>query len=824
MFSSASFSQTVNFQGIDPSFTPSSYTIPVSVTPSPSCTSNDIFTISNIPNWLIVNNTPGNTVSGTAICDTFNNTYSYTYTVRINTANTGSFLPSTQTANLNHSVSFINSIPSDTVNLTILPRLSVDPINNSVDYEGVQGGPSFTLLNLKTITLSGQCDTSSSVNITFSSSDSWIQDPPAQNNVACAANKTYSTSFDINLDNANAGQLTANQYFGAVVFTVDQGSASITTSASVSLKVAVPLTTAATPSPIDFSGDQGGPFTPLSTTQVTISGSCDISLTTPHIIFSSNENWLVKPGLALPNCVGDTYSFLFDVALDPQFANVLSPGQFQDTLTYTVDQGGLSVTASTDINLDVKAPIIPITISSTPGPFNFDGFNGGPFNPSASISVVLSGTCDSASNAPVVDFNPSENWLLQPASLNLNCQAGNYTYSFDIALDANNASLLADGVYPATMEYEVKQNGQTKQSSTAVVLTVNALPVSKKLDKDEAASYAVGRKTMRASTTKQSSIIHGHVKKILKNPGKKYGQSSASNYTSGGISVARYIEQNQDKTLDSVDIASQFIQGAGGLQYGLSGGDANQQKGVWLEATGINLSDSGIRSFSADGNLYMAGFDYQFGEQDNMLVGVSLSYAEMDAKTTYNNGDLDSDEIMLTTYFGLLYDDYLVIDAQLGYGDLDYKQNRNNNAITSSFDANKYFFSINAGLFKRFDQLNLITNLGYLYARENQDSYTESSGDYLSSQTLNFGQVKVGGEVNYMINDNFELISKLDYLYDTKFAQIAGTNDDPSAFDGGIGINFYGGDAFSAGFYVSKIFERKKEDEDSYSFNLNYSF
>ncbi len=275
---------------------------------------------------------------------------------------------------------------------------------------------------------------------------------------------------------------------------------------------------------------------------------------------------------------------------------------------------------------------------------------------------------------------------------------------------------------------------------------------------------------------------------------------------------------------------------------GLSAGDREQKFGIWgnFAITGSD-DEHAITESDFDLNNYIIGIDCRFTPKT--VAGLSLTYETLDGTTKYNAGEMDSDGFTLSPYFAVLIADHFSIDLSAGYSWINVDQNRNQerriepgrDVIKSSLDSERMFVSANANGYYAVDRLNLSGNVGYLYAQEEQDPFTETDDiNYsrdVSSNKIQFGQLNVGGEIGYAF-DSWEPYFNAAFEYDTSYDKdistygqdISDVDYDRSGFTVGGGFRFLIFNALQGDVQATKVLARENYDEHSVMGNLRFEF
>jgi hypothetical protein len=100
---------------------------------------------------------------------------------------------------------------------------------------------------------------------------------------------------------------------------------------------------------------------------------------------------------------------------------------------------------------------------------------------------------------------------------------------------------------------------------------------------------------------------------------------------------------------------------------------------------------------------------------------------------------------------GLLLNEWLTLDATVGYGDTQTDQFRTagGTRVSSDVESSRMFGSVNATATHSFDRLLVSGRTGLLYATQKDDSFVESNGTVIPEQRTNLGRFLIGGELAY---------------------------------------------------------------------------
>lgn len=266
-------------------------------------------------------------------------------------------------------------------------------------------------------------------------------------------------------------------------------------------------------------------------------------------------------------------------------------------------------------------------------------------------------------------------------------------------------------------------------------------------------------------------------------------------------------------------------------QMGGSAGDGfDYPWGAWVSYSYSEYEDDFVSTaFDADRYSITGGLD--FSPWDNMVAGFSLGYESNNIDTAFNSGAMDVESFTLAPYAGLLVSDQWSADLSVGFSTVDTDQFRTFGGVrtTSSVDAERRFIAGNLNYYRVFDSWTFSARGGLLYARENQDAYTESDGTINAEREFKFGQASVGGELAWVL-DGFEPYASASYQYDysrddivvvSTAAQPANDKDD---FLVGAGVRWFGLDGFTAVAEWSTVVGREDFEDTSVRLLLRGDF
>lgn len=263
-----------------------------------------------------------------------------------------------------------------------------------------------------------------------------------------------------------------------------------------------------------------------------------------------------------------------------------------------------------------------------------------------------------------------------------------------------------------------------------------------------------------------------------------------------------------------------FLEG----QQGMAAGGGEGKIGVWINS-GWSDIENDLSSTAMDGDVFsvFGGADYMV--TDRLFLGVSAGWETSDIDTTFNRGTIESDGFTIAPYALFVINNWLTFDASAGYSWLNYDTTRTNLAgtlVNGSFDSNRWFASANLTGYYSVNNWNLSGSVGYLYTKEEQDSFTESDGTLNRDQTVKLGQINVGATVGYSLGKMEPYVTATYQIDTTRTDIVVGTNQAQPANDE-TGFILGGGVRFSLSDRVSGALEATTEEgrEDVSSTTVN---
>lgn len=263
---------------------------------------------------------------------------------------------------------------------------------------------------------------------------------------------------------------------------------------------------------------------------------------------------------------------------------------------------------------------------------------------------------------------------------------------------------------------------------------------------------------------------------------------------------------------------------------GMAGGGAASKFGVWTQGTYSHIDKSEV-GLEMTGNVYngVVGADYKI--TDRYMAGLALSWEHTELDTAYNNGTFTGSGVSVVPYFGITLTPNWTVDVSGGYGWLSYDNDRNNGAVSGSYNARRTFVSGNLTGSFAHDNWRLQPKASVSYIHEFQDGYTEHGGGNaaVDSDTVEFGRLSGGSKIGYAIGNGVPYIKVMGEWDFLKPAAVTKANGQvSSSSDGGgvigLGYEIYSGDFIgSAEVNYNSLF---REDLELYTVALRarYAF
>ncbi len=264
---------------------------------------------------------------------------------------------------------------------------------------------------------------------------------------------------------------------------------------------------------------------------------------------------------------------------------------------------------------------------------------------------------------------------------------------------------------------------------------------------------------------------------------------------------------------------------------GLNAGDGLAiPYGIWGNYSYTDYeNDFSATAFDGTNHSFLGGIDFSFW--DNTVTGVAFGYDNGSIDTTFNAGHQDTDTYTLAPYFGALLSDTWSVDATAGFSRVKYDQFRTAGVtrVTSTPESDRYFAALNLNGVTYYNNWIIGGRIGYLWARNKLETYTESNGAVVGKSTTKVGTWSVGGDVAYSMQ-NYEPFVGLTYSHDYSFTKIAivGTGPQPANDRDDVllrlGVRYFNTDRISGNLEYTTRLSREDFSEDRIGMTLRADF
>ncbi len=268
----------------------------------------------------------------------------------------------------------------------------------------------------------------------------------------------------------------------------------------------------------------------------------------------------------------------------------------------------------------------------------------------------------------------------------------------------------------------------------------------------------------------------------------------------------------------------------GGQADGLNAGDELMKGfGAWASFSHSEFeNDLSSLAFDGDRNTFLFGID--LSPSPGLVVGLAAGYEFSDIDTKVNLGNIETDGFSVIPYFGYLINDTFSVSGSGGYSFIDADQFRTaaGTRITSDAQSDRYFGTVNLdGLWFRGNWI-FGSNIGLLWANNEQEAFTESNGTLVAEQDTKLRQWSLGGNVAYTYG-NFEPFISAVYSRDFVFTEILVTTGPQPSNDRddilfGAGVRYYSDKGISGNLEYNKRLDRDDFDEDMINLSVRVEY
>jgi hypothetical protein len=264
---------------------------------------------------------------------------------------------------------------------------------------------------------------------------------------------------------------------------------------------------------------------------------------------------------------------------------------------------------------------------------------------------------------------------------------------------------------------------------------------------------------------------------------------------------------------------------------GMSAGEGSSAPvGAWLSYSYADTeNDFASTAFSSARHSGLFGLDIM--PADNWLLGVSVGLERSSVKTGFNNGEQDITAFTVAPYMGLVFNDWLTLDASIGISDVKNEQFRlqATTRVNSKVRSTRWFANINLAASYSFDALRLTGLGGLLWASQRDDDFLESNGQRTADGRFKIGRSLVGGEIAYSAGAWEPYAGGL-FTYDftstsQQFAAgVLAPDSDNTDMLLSFGLRYFGTNNITGSLEYSTLLGRKNLTEDSINTSIRWQF
>lgn len=249
-------------------------------------------------------------------------------------------------------------------------------------------------------------------------------------------------------------------------------------------------------------------------------------------------------------------------------------------------------------------------------------------------------------------------------------------------------------------------------------------------------------------------------------------------------------------------------------------------------------SDVIYQKFDSTLDSALIGFDRSYSE--NLIYGIAIGYDSNDVETDFNLGEQDISSFTIAPYLGYVINQNFTFDLSAGYSGIDIDQTRLaptpggpviNNGDTES---DRFFVSGNLNGYTRYNDFVFSGRIGVIYANDERDDFVETPfPNTVSSQTVELGELQVGGDIAYSawkLEPYATFFYEYDFIYEDfnldpgLIAAFGDAANDTSDFRIGFGARYFGNDGFSSTLEWTAIADREEFDSHTLSLTLRLDF
>jgi len=228
-------------------------------------------------------------------------------------------------------------------------------------------------------------------------------------------------------------------------------------------------------------------------------------------------------------------------------------------------------------------------------------------------------------------------------------------------------------------------------------------------------------------------------------------------------------------------------------EKGAAAGNADGKLAVWVRGSYATFDEDKVQ-IQADGDTYTiaGGADWKFS--DRLLAGLSVSGYTSDTTLTFNNGNLDTEGVVVAPYFVAVLGQNrnFLLDGSAGYGMASNDTDRNFGAITGSYDSEVWFASAGLSYLYSRGKFGITPRVGVLWLDSSNDGYTESGVGAVTvpDSDSQLGRLSFGGTVTYYATPKFAPFVSVtgEYDFETEDYSAFAAGNRPSVEDFGATV------------------------------------
>lgn len=265
--------------------------------------------------------------------------------------------------------------------------------------------------------------------------------------------------------------------------------------------------------------------------------------------------------------------------------------------------------------------------------------------------------------------------------------------------------------------------------------------------------------------------------------------------------------------------------GPQGVTANFGAGPGETGLGFWVQGWFSHL-DSGTAE--TDLGQFYAGIDYRLSA--DLVVGALAQFDWSDEDDNPNNTSLDGDGWLVGPYVVARVHDNVIFDALATFGQSD--NDVSTATVTGEFDTDRFYVKGQLTGDFAYGDWHFAPHVAVHYFEEHQESYTNSLGGTIASQTVSLGRATFGPEVStrFVMEDGTVIAPRaaIKGLWDfdrtttvnPTTGLAVGTDDIRARLEGGLTVQLANGWHLNGGAFYDGI---GADDFDAYGGNVSVS-